>query len=95
VAIPKLKGEAPISTNVDRPTTAQLALEFMETESRDIHILDPFRSIQSGKPHTKPRNVLSLDAFLASGLEESAQSFVPDGFDHHESVARCASRNKS
>lgn len=95
VSILELKGQPPVAAYPDRPAARQSAFERMESISRHVHILDCLGSIQRRQLQSKSSGVIGLNAALLPGFKEAPQSFVPARFDHLESIARCASRNKA
>jgi hypothetical protein len=90
----EFKGKTLIATHPDGPAPLQLALQWMQFETRDIHILDGVRGIQSGELKTKPVRMRGPYPRCAAGFMESAQACVANRPYHQSSIAACcATRN--
>jgi hypothetical protein len=76
--ISKLKRQAPIAINPDRPTASILSLQGVKPEPWNIHIFYLLSSFERHKQHTQPLGVPGLDAGLRSCLVETAQTLVPE-----------------
>ena len=81
----------PVNANVTRQLpltlTAQVpfprALQFMETQAGQIHILRARRGVERAKNQAQSIRMLGLNATFGPGGEELFQSLVPKSLDRH------------
>ena len=66
----------------------------VQTEPRDVHVLDDLGRIEGSQLHSQPLRMLRLASGQGTRLVEPPQSLVPERLDHDSSVPCCASRNK-
>ncbi len=82
--------DAPVATDFDCPRAGPIASQRVEVESGQPHVSRLRGHIESTQDLAKPRRVLGLDAGSRAGLEEPAQTLVPETLDRHcMSVTLC------
>jgi len=74
VAIAPLKGEPPIPVDMKRPPSARRALEWMQAEARDVHVVDRLGCVKRRQLHAKPFGVMRLNP---AKLPDSKNRFRP------------------
>ena len=82
VAALEAKDHAPVGTHYHAPRTFQIALQWMEPKTREIHVARPAGSVQNGKNIPQLFNLISTHSLSLVVGKQSLQSLMPEGLNH-------------
>ena len=74
--------DAPIATDGHRPATFQLALQLVQSQTGQVHVLWGLRSRESTKHESQSAGMLGAYARPVSGKEEALEPAVTEAHDH-------------
>ena len=86
VSVLKLKYDAPVAGNSDRPISFKMSFKRMQDRTRISHIADDRRGIQAVQYIRQFLRLARLDAFFRAGVKKLFQAFVFKVLDHGYSV---------
>src|SRR4051812_42500909 len=76
------ENDPPIGGDRDAPETRQVALQRMQPETGQIHVLRSFRLIKAGQCSSDLLNVVRIEAAMIGSFVEPFQSAVSKPLDH-------------
>lgn len=82
------KRDAPVTTDTDSPGAAALALELMQVEPGQIHILRRLRRMKAAQNQTNAFSVSCLDSGARVTEKESLETAMPECPDHTSTVTQ-------
>ena len=82
IAIYEAKRDTLVGLHRYRPSALPIAFEFMQPQSRNIHILDRTRLMQLRKHQPHPTGVAWLNAGLTTCEKKTLQAFMRKTLDH-------------
>src|SRR5690606_9479681 len=89
----KAEGDTPVAIDPDRPMALQVALERVQLEGRQVHVIWARRDIEQAENVSELLHMRSLNAFRRASAIERLKSLVPKS-DYHD-VACIALRYKA
>ncbi len=84
----KTKGKTPIATDLYCPSALTIANQFVQIQTRKVHVLRTSRSMQAAQYETQSFRMLGLNASQTSLSEKTFQALVFEANDHWNSVTR-------
>lgn len=75
--------DAPVATDFDGPGAGPNASQWVEVQPWQPHVSRLHGHIQAAQDQAEPIRVLGLDTGGGAGLEEPAQTLVPEALDRH------------
>ena len=78
----KSKSNAPVSTDIDSPSSGSISFQFVQPEAGKIHVLWLPRRMESAKYQTEPFRMRVRDSCEASRFEEAFQPLMPEASNH-------------
>jgi len=82
------KRNAPVTTDSDSPGAAALALELVQVEPWQIHILRRSRRMKAAQNQTNALSLICLDSGARVTEKESLETAMPESPDHSSSVTQ-------
>ncbi|CAN5209240.1 hypothetical protein BH20ACI2_BH20ACI2_24450 [soil metagenome] len=80
----KGKCEPPVTTHIHRPMTGNITVQLMQSPSRSVHILWPFRIVQSKELSLQFPGMFRLDAGFRAAFEKLLDPAVSKALDHKQ-----------
>lgn len=77
---------SPVPGDTDGPSAPSFSLQFMEVQTREVHILGFDGRMQPAEDETKTAYVIGANSGLGSFYEEAPQPLVLEAPDHNDSL---------
>ena len=84
VATFESKHHAPVRLHRDRPKSLEIALQWMQMQSRRAHVSNRLRLLEHGQDQTQSAGMCRLDAGSSACLVEALEALVDKRLDHGE-----------
>ena len=79
----KTKRDAPIAAHFDAPGASSHTLQFMQVQSRQVHVARDSSGIEPAENQPQPVSMRCLDSPLAAPGEKVFEALVSKPFDRH------------
>ena len=82
IAVLNLESNAPVPTDIYRPSSFTITFKWMQSQTRQVHIFKIFSSFKKSKNLSNPSYMLGIDTTRDSRFEQPLKPFMFEFLNH-------------